>query len=190
MVEQEAAILAVGVPMANACRDRLSRAQIKRRDPGSLARRAEMLSPPTRETPETICVASLRVFGWTMADIARALAAAGRRNASVHVVDVGKTFPAATFDAELLEALADAEKARTRGQTTAARSAAVEAAALSRERRRKGRLEQARPLWLLPDGEISAREIAERVGLSVTTLKRYFGGRGEARAMAATKENV
>jgi len=187
MAEQEAVLHAAGVDLAAAYRDRLTKAQSKRRDPDSLGERAKMLRPTPRRTPETINVASLRVLGWSMADVSRALAAAGRCDASVHAVDRGQTFTAATLDAELLEALADAEEERRRGQTAAGRSAGVQAAAASREKRRAAKIEKASSLWCELPGEISAAEIAALVGLSVRSLHYHLGPREDARAKASKK---
>jgi hypothetical protein len=179
--QQEAMLKAAGVDLAGAYIDRLNKAQVKRREPDSLTDRAQMLRPTARKMAEVIYVAGLRVLGWTMADTSRSLAAAGRRSASVHAVDTGKTFTAATLDAELLEALADAEDAHRRGRTEAARSAGVQAAAAMRERKRRTKLEKARAEWVKPPGEVSAADIAAAVGISVRSLHKPLRPRAEAR---------
>jgi hypothetical protein len=172
--QQEALLKAAGVDLAGAYIDRLNEAQVKRREPDSLKDRAQMLRPTARKMAEVIYVAGLRVLGWTMADTSRSLAAAGRRSASVHAVDTGKTFTAATLDAELLEALAEAEDAHRRGRTEAARSAGVQAAAM-RERKRRTKLEKARAEWVKPPGQVSAADIAAAVGISVRSLHKHLG---------------
>jgi hypothetical protein len=184
MAEQEAALRAAGADLAAAYRDKLTKMQIKRRTSGSLSERAKMLGAPPSRATETIYVASLRVLGWTMADISRSLAAAGRRNASVHAVDRGRTFTGSTLDAELLDALADTEKEMRGAQSAAGRSAGVLAAAAARERRRRAKIQQALPLWSKPPGEISAAEISALVGMSVRALHYHLGSREDARAKA------
>ena len=83
MAEQEAALRAAGADLAAAYRDKLTKMQIKRRTSDSLSQRAKMLHAPPSRAVETIYVANLQALGWTMADISRSLAAAGRRNACV-----------------------------------------------------------------------------------------------------------
>ncbi|MDB5848245.1 MAG: hypothetical protein JWP29_1997 [Rhodoferax sp.] len=183
--DQEAAMKAADIDISRAYVDRLSKTQCHRRDPASLKDRAEMLKPSRRHEPELIIVASLRVLGWSMADICQSLAAAALRNASVRVLDRGETFDADTMDDALLEALADAEAQRKRGQTATARSAGVEAAAAARRKRREKALAEAKPLWGLPPGEISGAEIAKRVRLSIRLLHKHLGTRADAREVEA-----
>jgi hypothetical protein len=84
-------VSSVGIPrktyprvLNHAYADHLNKAQIKRREADSLKDRAQMLRPTTRGTSELIYVAGLRVLGWTMADLSRSLAAAGRREGGLH----------------------------------------------------------------------------------------------------------
>lgn len=188
MAEQEAALKQVGIDVAHITRDALSAAQLRRREPGSLKQRAELLHPVTGmqpdPTPDVICVAGLRCLGWNMADIARALAAAGRRGIGVHTVDTGRTFRPAVLDPDLLEALADADEAWRRGQTEDGRTAAAVAIAVKAEEVRRAKLEAARPLWAKPPGEISGAEIAKAVGISLGSLNKWLGPRGQARIKA------
>lgn len=173
---QERLLREAGINLADAYVDRLSRTQIKRREAAALKQRAIMLQPTSRKDAETIYVAGLRVLGWTMADVARTLNAAGKRNANVHAVDIGKTFTATTLQAELLEALADAEDARRRGQTADARRVAVEVTRGRRLKATDAKMKRARELW--PKlGEWSVAQISKEVGLSVTLLYRRLGPR-------------
>ena len=193
MAEQEAVLKQAGIDLAHLTRDTLSGAQLRRREPGSLTQRALLLRPPTHAQtdaassppdPDVIHVAGLRCLGWNVADIARALAAAGRRGVSVHAVDTGRTFLAATLDPDLLDALADADEAWRRGQTEDGRTAAAAAIVAKAEAARRAKLEAARPLWAKPPGEISGAEIAKAVGLSLGSLNNWLGPRGKARAKA------
>ena len=181
MAKQEEILTAAGIDISDAYRDMLKKAQIKRRSPDELRDRARMMRPTSRGTPEIIYVASLRCLGWTMADIARAIAAAGRRNASIHAVDIAETFNAETIPERLMLALANADDARRIGQTADGRSAGVTAAAIKKEKKRKAQLAIAAPLWVLPSGEISATEIANQVKMSVRSLHKWLGPRQEAR---------
>ena len=123
-----------------------------------------------------------------MADIARALVAAGQRNASVRAADAGNTYSAATLaDAEaLLHGLADAEKARKRGQTQAGRTATAQARSERAEKRRRAKLDAARVLWV--GDEFTIDGIADRVGLSLRGLQQHLGPRSDARAKAARRK--
>ncbi len=187
MKQQEAIRMDAGIDLTRGYRDALKKAACRRRDPADLVQRALLLRPTSRRTPEMIYVAGLRVIGWSMSDVTRALAAAGRRNASVHAVDIGKTFTAATLEPELLEAIADAEEARRRGQTAAARSAGVEAAAAKRKKARDAKLAIARAEWIKPPGEVSGTEIASMIGVSLRSLHKWLGPRGEAREKATRR---
>lgn len=185
MAEQEAMLRQAGIDMAHITRDALSAAQLRRREPASLKQRAGLLHSRadvrSNLHPDVICVAGLRCLGWNVADIARALAVAGRCGASVHAVDTGKTFLAVTLDPDLLEALADADEAWRRGQTEDGRTAAAAAIAVKAEEARRAKLEAARPLWAKPPGEISAADIAKAVGISLGSLNKWLGPRRQAR---------
>jgi hypothetical protein len=175
-------------PIEHAYIDRLSKAQAKRRDPADLKQRAVMLRSPTRHPPELVIVASLRCLGWTMADIASALAAAGRRNASVLALDRGETYNHRSLEPKLLEALADAETGRKRAQTAAGRSAGVAAAKSRHEKRRQEWLTKALLQWERPSEEITAKEIAAEFKVSVRTLNQWLGPREQARTAAAKRK--
>lgn len=175
-------------PVEHAYIDRLSKARAKRRDPDDLKQRAVMLQPSTRQTPELVIVASLRCLGWTMADIASALAAAGRRNASVLALDRGETYTPRSLEPKLLEALADAEIGRKRAQTAAGRSAGAAAAKSRHEKRRQEWLKKALLQWERPSQEITAKEIAAEFKVSVRTLNQWLGPREQARAAAAKRK--
>lgn len=182
MAKQEMMLHRDGLDLADAYRDKLTAAQLRRREPASLTQRSLMLAGSDEGSPEVIVVAGLRCLGWNVADIARALAAAGRRGASIHAVDTGKTFAAATLDAELLETLAEVDETWRRGQTEDGRSAAATALTAKAEAARRAKLDAARPLWAKPSGEISGREIAKTVGISLGSLNKWLGPRTKARA--------
>ncbi len=180
--EQEAVLRQAGVSLEGAYRDRLNATQLKRREPRSLRQRAQLLQAAAGTSPAAIHVAGLRCLGWNMADIARTLAAAGRRGMDVHLADTGRMFAAATLDAGLLEALADADESWRRGQTEEGRSASSAAIGAKAEEARRAKLEMARPLWAKPSGEISGAEIAKAVGASLRSLNTWLGPRIQARA--------
>jgi AraC-like DNA-binding protein len=155
--------------------DRLTKAAIKRRDPASLKDRVSLLDP--RHESETIYVAGLRVLGWTMSDIARALLTAARSRANVHCVDTGLTYSADMPGEVLLEALAGAEEANRRGAAQDRQRRAVTASQAAREHRKAKRLREARPMW--SDRDYTVDQIAEKVGLSRRTLYNSLGPRWE-----------
>lgn len=129
MRDQEVALCNAGVSLDESLRDCLTQVEIEQRALGILKLRDELLHATCQFGQETIYVASLMVLGWTIPDIACALVAAGRRNANVCVIDIGKTFSAQILDPDvpmdgyLLAALARADKAWLRGVVTGTRSA-------------------------------------------------------------------
>ena len=181
VVQQEDLFAQAGISLEGAYRDTLNPTQLRRREPGSLRQRAKMLSPgayPTSDVvPEVIHVAALRCIGWSVADVARALAAASRLGASVHTIDTGETFSAGTLHPGLLEALAGLDQTWRRGQTEEGRSAAGAVIAAKAEAARRAKIEAARPLWAKPSSEISSVEITQRVGMSLRSLHKWLGPR-------------
>ena len=190
MAEQEAMLKQARIDLEHITRDALGATQLRRREPKSLKQRALLLHLGGRVqqdlasslTPITIYVASLRCLGWNVADIARALAAAGRLGISVHAVDASTTYAANVLDPGLLEALADADETWRRGQTKDGRTAAVAVITAKAEVARRAKLEMARPLWAKPAGEISGAEIAKTVGVSLRSLNQWLGPRRQVRA--------
>ena len=146
--------------------DRLTKAAVKRRDPASLKDRVDALNP--RREGETIYVAGLRVLGWTMSDIARALLAAAKRKANVHCIDTGQTFSADMPGEALLEALASAEEAHRRGVVKERQTRAVTAAQRSRAKRKAERLDKIRDRW--HDRAYDTDELLKEAGLSRRTV--------------------
>ena len=181
IVQQEDLFRQAGVSLQGAYRDSLNPTQLRRREPGSLRQRAKMLNPATYPTPDAvpqvIHVAALRCIGWSVADVARALTAAGRLSAGVHAIDTGETFAAGTLHAGLLEALAGLDQTWRRGQTEEGRSAAAAVIAAKAEEARRAKIEAARPLWAKPSSEISSVEITQRVGMSLRSLHKWLGPR-------------
>ena len=180
--EQEAALAIAGIETHAAYVDKLTKAAITRRDPASLKARAEMLRVPPRAVMGRICVADCRVLGWSFPDICRTIAAAWRdSNASVYVVNARWELLPSMSAGDLLDVLGLMYDERIAADRLAIRHAGVEAAAEKRRRLRSSKLVHARRLWVLPQGEISAKEIAATVGLSVRTLHTYLGDRAAAR---------
>ena len=181
MAQQEELFAQAGVSLEEAYRDTLNPTQLRRREPGSLRQRANMLSPATYATPdvapEVIYVAALRCIGWSVADVARALAAASQLGAGVHTIDTGETFGTGTLNPGLLEALAGLDETWRRGQTEEGRSAAAAVIAANAEQARRAKIETARPLWAKPSSEISSVEITQRVGMSLRSLHKWLGPR-------------
>ena len=140
-----------------------------------------MLSPATYPTPDAvpqvIHVAALRCIGWSVADVARALAAASRLGAGVHTIDTGETFSAGALHVGLLEALAGLDETWRRGQTQEGRAAAAAVIAAKAEEARRAKIEAARPLWAKPSSEISSAEITQRVEMSLRSLHKWLGPR-------------
>lgn len=182
VAEQESVLREAKISLEGAYCDRLNVTQLKRREPGSLRQRARLLDAAASAAPVVLCVAGLRCLGWNMADIARTLAAAGRRSVDVRMVDTGVTFTAAELNAGLLDALADADETWRRGQTEDGRSASTVAVMAKAETARRAKLEAARPLWTKPPGEISGAEIARTVGVSLRSLNNWLGPRHKARS--------
>ena len=181
VAQQEKLFAQAGVSLEGAYRDTLNPTQLRRREPGSLRQRAKMLSPASYPTPdmapEVIHVAALRCIGWSVADVARALAAVSRLGAGIHTIDTGETFSAGTLHTGLLEALAGLDQTWRRGQTEEGRSAAAAVIAVKAEEARRAKIEAARPLWAKPSSEISSVEITQRVGMSLRSLHKWLGPR-------------
>lgn len=181
MAEQETILTEAGISLSRCYRDALKKSRIKFRDPADLKDRTRMLRPSARQSTESIWLPTLRVLGWSMADICVALAGAARHGLSIHCVDIGETFPAETISERLMLALAESEAARRRGQTETARSVGVMASMARAEKRRRESLAIAEPLWLLPSEEISIAEIAKKTKVSARTLQKWLGPRGDYR---------
>ena len=181
IAEQEELFAQAGISLAGAYRDSLNPTQLRRREPGSLRQRAKMLSPATYATPdgvpEVIHVAALRCIGWSVADVARALAAASRLGTNLHAIDTDETFSVGTLHPGLLEALASLDEVWRRGQTEDGRSAAATVIAAKAEEARRAKIEAARPLWAKPSSEISSIEITQHVGMSLRSLHKWLGPR-------------
>lgn len=181
-VEQQAERLdRAGVSLEGAYRDTLNPTQLRRRESGSLQQRARMLDPATYSStdamPRVIHVAALRCLGWSVADVARALAAASRMRAGIHAIDLGDTLTADMLHVALLGALAGVDEAWRRGQTQDGRSAAAVVIAAKAEAARREKIEAARPLWAKASSEISSVEITQQVGISLRTLHKWLGPR-------------
>ncbi len=181
VVQQEELLARAGVSLEGVYRDSLNPTQLRRREPGSLRQRAVMLSPGTYATPDVvpavIHIAALRCIGWSVGDVARALAAVSRLGADVHTIDTGEMFSAGTLHAGLLEALAGLDETWRRGQTEEGRSAAAAVIVAKAEVARRAKIEAARPLWAKPSSEISSVEITQRVGMSLRSLHKWLGPR-------------
>lgn len=183
IAQQEELFVRAGIVLEGAYRDSLNPTQLRRREPRSLQQRARMLDPAAYATPdaapELIHVAALRCIGWSLADVARALAAASRLGAGVHAIDTGEMFSAGMLHSGLLEALASLDEAWRRGQTNDGRSAAAVVIAAKAEAARRAKIDAARPLWAKPSSEISSIEITQRVGMSLRSLHKWLGPRGK-----------
>ena len=192
MMEQEAVLTRAGVSLDGAYRDTLNPTQLRRREARSLKQRARLLGAESRPAQHStaltalmaVHVAALRCLGWSVADVARTLAAAGRMGASVHLTDTGQVFTPAQLEAGLLDALAGGDETWRRGQTEEGRSAAAVVIASKAEEARRAKIEAARPLWVKPSSEISGPEIAQAVGLSLRSLTNWLGPRRKAQAKA------
>lgn len=187
MVQQETLLTRAGVSLDGACRDILNPTQLRRREARSLKQRARLLGTESRPAlpaivPVAIHVAALRCLGWSVADVARALATAGRIGASIHAADTGQVFTATILNADLLLALAGVDETWRRGQTEEGRSAAAAVIAGKAEQARRAKIEAARALWARPSTEISGPEIAQAVGLSLRSLTNWLGPRRKAQA--------
>lgn len=180
MERQEEMLTAIGIDFSGNgygifC-DKLSRAKILKRAP--LPERDSVVNPT--HTGEVIYVASLRVLGWDHLDVAKAMAQAARRAASIHCADTGETYSPTTTAPDILNALIRAEEARRRTRLDPAR----EAARATKQRRIEKGLAIARQHWPRPPGEISVKEIAKLAGLSVRTLYHRLPPRTQAQEEA------
>lgn len=169
-----------GEKMERAFVDRLTKNQIRKRERASLKQRDVLLAPSARRTTEMICLASLRVLGWNIFDIANCILLAAKRRARIRCVDTGTIYSVDMTGVELLQALVLSEEASMRTRVRML-SGGVTAAAEAKKRRNAPKLRHARGLWIRPSSEISAKEIAERVKLSVKTLYKALGPREDAR---------
>jgi hypothetical protein len=62
------------------------------------------------------------------------------------------------------------------------------AAAAMREMKRRTKMEKERAEWVKPPGEISAADLAVKVGISVRSLHKHMGPRAEARQKARRRK--
>jgi hypothetical protein len=146
----------------------------------ALTQRTEMLRPIKRSISERIAVASLRCLALTAVDLSSVLVAAAKRNATIHAVDTGETFPPGGGIEDVQAAMFAWERGRRVGQTMAAREQAAVVSAKLVEKRRERALKIARPLWGLTTAEITGTEIAKRAGISVASLITHLGPRRKA----------
>lgn len=186
--QQLAMLREAGVPLDQLFEDRLSRDKIKARSYADLKLLAEMLAPTTRTTPETVFVASLRVLGWGLPDIARSIAAAGRRHAAIVVLDTETVIPAGAGP-EVLDLLADLEQQQQRARKSATLSKGREVARRRRQRKWDRARLIAEPLWGQPSDEWPAHRIIEKLAqhelrYSVRTLYNRLGTREDAQERA------
>lgn len=190
--QQEELLRKIGVSLEGAYRDTLNPTQLRRREAGSLRQRAQMLNPATYPSPErvpqVIHVAAFRCLGWSVADVARALAAVSRMGAGVHAIDMSETLTVSMLHVGLLEALAGVDETWRRGQTEDGRSAAAVVIATKAEVARRAKIEAAKPLWAKPSSEISSVEITRRVGMSLRSLHKWLGPRIKARITRSLKD--
>lgn len=156
--------------------DKLTKAAVKAREPGSLKEREEVLSP--RRSGEAIYLAGLRVLGWTMPDIAHALAQAWRHKAVVYCIDIDRVFSVETPLSELLDAIASAEEASRRAANSEKQARATTASQKKRTRQKLEKLAIARPKWR--DRSFTVDQIAAESGLSRRTLYNELGPRWES----------
>jgi len=158
--------------------DRLSKAAVKKRDPAALKQRASLLDP--EHDGETIYIAGLRVLGWTMNDIARALLAAANSNTNVHCVDTGTTYSADMPGPALLEALASAEEAHRRGVAQDRQTRATTASQRKRAKAKQAALNKIRERWR--DRAHDTDALIAESGLSRRTVYTALGPRFEGDA--------
>lgn len=187
--ERQLAMLAeAGVRLDQLFEDRLTKQAIKRRSYDDLKDLADMLRPSTRSTPETIVVASPLVLGWDIADIARSIAAAGRRHAAIVALDTELVIPA-DAGPEVLDLLADIQKQHGRARKSARLSKGREAVKRRRDLKWQRARAIAQPLWEDGSGEWPVHKIAEHLRekghkYSERTLYNRLGNREEAQERA------
>ena len=157
--------------------DRLTKAAVKTRDPGSLKERDEVLSP--RRSGEAVYLAGLRVLGFDMPDRAHALAQAWRKGAVVYCIDIDTVFSAETPLLEVVDALASATEADRRAANSEKQARATDASSKRRARRKLEALAIARPKWR--DRAYTVKQIATECGLSRRTLYNELGSRWETK---------
>lgn len=169
-----------GENMDRAFVDRLSKNAIRKRERKSLKQREYLLEPTTRTSTEIICLASLRVLGWNMLDIANCILDAAERRARIHCLDTGVIYSAEMSGMELLQALVLADEASARNRAKNMQGG-TGAAAAAKRRRTNAKLGRASELWARPSTEITVAEISKEVGLSPGTLYKALGRREVAR---------
>jgi len=157
--------------------DRLTKAQIKAREPGDLQQRDEALKPDPNLPPEAIYIAGLRVLGFTMADIAHALAQAWRRNAVVYCIDIDTVFSINTPMPEMLDAIAEADDADRRARNAEKQARATDASQQKRARRKLRKLAAIRDRW--SDPKARTADLIAEAGLSRRTVYTALGPRFE-----------
>jgi hypothetical protein len=171
-------LIGAGFDLSDECMlyiDRLSKAAIKRRDVSLLKQRADVLM--SRHPGETIVLAGLRVFDWTMSGIARCLLIAAEHKAHVFCADTGTLYTADMPGPALLEALASAEEAHRRGVAKDRQARATTAAQRARARAKAVALDKIRDRWR--DRAYDTDALLAEAGLSRRTIYNELGPRFE-----------
>lgn len=163
--------------------DTLTSDQQRGRNVSALKQREQLLCPTSGQASERIWVANIRVLALSPVDLTAVLAAASARRATVRVVDSGLEVGPDAGAAEIAAAAASWDAARRAGQTLVGREKGHQAAEATKSANREPKLALARELWAKPSNEISVKEIALRVGLSVTTLYNHLEPRSHTQRM-------
>lgn len=162
IADQRKALADVQAPVET-YEDVLKPRALKAHSPGDLKERAELLRRTARRRgEETIYVASLGVLAWVAEDFMVCMGAAAARNATIEVVDTGRTIPPTASAADLAEALSEFLAARRRHQTTGGRLAGVEASKAARMAETRERAALIADDWHRT--EVGTSELLDRAG--------------------------
>jgi DNA invertase Pin-like site-specific DNA recombinase len=152
---------------------------LKRRSSEHLPRRAAAIR--SLFEGDELVIASAAQLGTSAADVLAALEAISRKGATVYDIEARE---AVTWHPDALKVIAFAQRAESGNRKDVARKARVARAESGRiggapSKLEGRRLVEAKKLWA--DPELSAGEIADRMGVSRNTLYRLLGERGTPR---------
>ena len=181
--KQAGALQAAGVDPSRIRFDGLKRNALKKRNPAVLVQRALMLrQPAARLAHDTIVVAAIRLLAISGQDFLDTLAAAFSNGFAIEALESGTVLqPESTAD-DIAKAAKLFAAERIRAATSAAQAVASRRRSETARAERDRTLGPARALWPLAGegAELTAAQIARRVGKSERHLKQHLGPRRKA----------
>ena len=155
--------------------DRLTRRKRQRPKPEDLEERADMLRPTSRRGGETIWVAALGCLAIDREDLARVIAAASARRATLHVPGDELVIPPDPPAALWVDIHAAWERRRRQGLHASGRAKGAEAALSKRRAATAAGVEAVKDDW--GNLAVTTAELTRRAGLTYKTLWMKLGPR-------------